>query len=159
RIQATLASVLWPLVAILPSLVAMRGMFSNDQVYCFRDIPLIYFPVHRWFRQTAAAGVLPLWAPYLALGQSATAAPWRNISFPPGAALGPLRGEVRGFTLTTGLAIPVAALGVYVLLRNRLSGQASAFGAIVFSASATLLSGANMPNFEWAVALIPWTVW
>jgi hypothetical protein len=159
RLKAAFVRAAGPLLAIAPATVAMRGMFSNAYVYCYRDLALIHWPVHRWLRNTIAAGDAPLWDPYLALGQSAIAEPWRLILFPPVAALRLLPAETLAFNLVVGLPFPVAALGMYVLLHTKLTRASAVLGAVVFSVSSTVLSTGNMPLISWSAALAPWMIW
>ena len=149
----------WPLLAILPGLFAMRGMFSTSEVFAFRDHIGVFWPTHLWFRHALAEGEFPLWDPYAAFGQSAVADPLRHLFFPPMLLLRLLRSDALSYNLSIGLAIPCAALGLYAFLRIWLDRPAAAIGAIVFSASSSMLSTTSMPNLTWCAALAPWVLW
>lgn len=149
---------IWPIAALLPSLVVMRGMVATSEVYCFRELALIFLPAHRWIRNALAAGEAPLWDPYMALGQSGVAEPWRHVLFPPAMLLRLVPSEALGFNLWVGLPFPTAACGMYLLLRGRLLPSAAALGAVAFSVSSSMLSTGNMPNLSWSMAIAPWTI-
>ena len=158
RILDAMARHVWALLAAVPSLVVMRGMFSTDRLYCLRDIAGYYWPEHLWHRRMLVAGESTLWDPYVAFGQSALADPTRHLMFPPVLLLRFVPNEVLGFNLVCGLPFPIAAVGMYALLRRRLSGPASAFGAAAFSVCAPVLSTGSMIDMSWAVAILPWLV-
>lgn len=74
---------LWPIAAVLAPLIPMRGMFSSEKVYCFRDMGQEFWPMTQWFKLATSAGEYPLWDPFLGYGQSAVADPVRGLLFPP----------------------------------------------------------------------------
>lgn len=153
------AGLAWPIAAVLAPLIPMRGMFSSENVYCFRDMGQEFWPMTQWFKLATAAGEYPLWDPYLGFGQSAVADPVRGLLFPPVVLVRMLFPVALAHNLAVGLAFPVAALGAYVLIRRKLSASSSAVGAIAFAMAGPVLSSGNMLNFVWSVALMPWVIW
>ena len=150
---------LWPIAAVLAPLIPMRGMFSSEKVYCFRDMGQEFWPMTQWFKLATSAGEYPLWDPFLGYGQSAVADPVRGLLFPPVVLVRMLFPEALALNLAVGLAIPVAALGAYLLIRRTLSAPSAAIGAIAFAMAGPVLSTGNMLNFAWSVALMPWVIW
>ena len=149
----------WPVAACVLSCVPVAGGLSNSQVFCYRDLVGFFWPFHTWIRDTVMAGHLPLWDPYSGCGYPVIADPTTQVLFFPTLPLRLLLPAALGFNLAVALALPVAALGVYLLLRRRVSGPAAALGAVVFSVSGSVVSTANMPNLAWSVALIGWVLW
>lgn len=113
----------------------------------------------QWFKLATAAGEYPLWDPFLGYGQSAVADPVRGLLFPPVILARMLFPEALALNLAVGLAIPVAALGAYLLIRRTLSAPSAAVGAVAFAMAGPVLSTGNMLNFVWSVALMPWVIW
>ncbi|MCC6744960.1 MAG: YfhO family protein, partial [Acidobacteria bacterium] len=150
---------LWPIAAVLAPLIPMRGMFSSEKVYCFRDMGQEFWPMTQWFKLSTAAGEYPLWDPFLGYGQSAVADPVRSLLFPPVVLVRMLFPEALALNLAVGLAIPLAALGAYLLIRRTLSAPSAAVGAVAFAMAGPVLSTGNMLNFVWSVALMPWVIW
>ena len=148
----------WPVLVALASLGAIPGVFTWSRIFYVRDLSFVRWPEHLWFRAAIANGEFPMWDPYVGFGQSAIADPARHLLFPPVLLLRMLLPTVIGFNLCVALPFPIAALGMYALLRQRASTVASALGAIVFAMSGPVLSTGNFINMTWAVALIPWVV-
>ncbi|HQR40226.1 MAG TPA: YfhO family protein [Blastocatellia bacterium] len=159
RARGLVSRLAWPVIALLPGLVAMRGMFSTHEIFSFRDNVGVFWPTHLWFRHAIAAGEFPLWDPYMAFGQSAVADPLRHLFFPPMLLMRLVPGDVISYNLSIGLAIPCAAVGLYVFLRLWLDAAPATIGAVVFSASSSMLSTTSMPNLSWCMALAPWVLW
>jgi hypothetical protein len=150
---------LWPSLAVLATLVALRGLFTTSSIFYVRDLCLAFWPTHLWYRHAIFDGEFPLWDPFRACGQSAIADPVRMILFPPVALLRLLLPEVLGFNLSVALPVPVAALGTYAFLRRRASPGAACIGALAFALSGPVLSSTSSPNLSWSVALLPWVLW
>src|ERR1043165_4594842 len=134
------AATLWLLASVVPSLVVMRGMFSANQVYCFRDMAQEFWPLTLAFKSAVGAGEYPLWDPYIGFGQSAVADPVRGLLFPPVLALRLALPAALALNASVGLAFPVAAAGMYLLLRRDLSRPAAALGAVAFSVAGPVVS-------------------
>jgi len=66
---------------------------------------------------------------------------------------------VVSFNLWVALPLPVAAAGMFLFLRQRLSPAASALGASVFALAGPTISMLNTPNLSWSVAFAPWVLW
>jgi len=150
---------LWLIAAVLIPLIPMRGMFSSERVFCFRDMGQEFWPMSQWFKMAAVTGEYPLWDPFLGFGQSAIADPVRGLLFPPVVLIRLLFPEALGLNVAVGLAIPVAALGAYLLLQRTAGAPAAATGAVAFAMAGPVLSSGNMLNLIWAVALMPWVLW
>jgi hypothetical protein len=155
----TLPPWLWWALPILTSLAALRGVFSRSEIFYVRDLAGYFWPYHVWFRDAVFRGESLLWDPTIGFGRPVIADPVTHVLFPPAVLLRLLMPEVLGFNLYVALPFPLAALGCFCLLRRRFSPQAASIGAVVFAVSGPVLSCGSMPNFSWAVGLLPWALW
>lgn len=153
------ARLLWPLLPVAATLVALRGVFTSTEIFFVRDLSLAFWPLHLWARRVLASDGSVFWDPAVAYGQSAIADPLRHILFPPVLLTRLLLPEIPGFNLSVALPFPIAALGAYVLLKRRASAGAAALGATLFALSGALLSAGSSPNMSWSAALMPFVLW
>src|SRR5215212_2979252 len=72
---------LWAAIAVVASIVPVRGVLSGSEIFYLRDLGSEYWPIHLWLTRTVCAGESPFWDPYVACGQSAVADPTRQILF------------------------------------------------------------------------------
>jgi membrane protein YfhO len=149
---------LWPALAVLVACVPFAGGFSATNIFYIRDLTMFFWPRHLWIHRSLVSGSWPLWDPYAAAGQSASSDAMNQLFLPPVLLLRALP-SVPGFNLLVAAPFPLAALGMWLLLRRHLSATSAALGAIVFSASGPVVSTGNFPNLSWSVAWIPWIVW
>jgi len=149
---------LWPALAVLTACVPFAGGFSATNIFYIRDLTMFFWPRHLWIHRSLLSGSWPLWDPYAAAGQSASSDAMNQLFLPPVLGLRMLP-SVPGFNLLVAAPFPLAALGMWLLLRRRVSDTSAALGAIVFSASGPVVSSGNFPNLSWSVAWIPWIVW
>lgn len=148
----------WPVVAVLPSVVAMAGTWSTSHIFYYRDATLMFWPYKVWFRRGIAEGVFPMWDRSPAFGQSAVVDPMRQILFPPVILARLIPDDVLGHNLIMAAPAFLLALGVYVLLRRSVSREAAALGAVLMSLSSPVLSSLSMANMSWTLALGPWVI-
>lgn len=99
-----------------------------------------------------------MWDPCVGFGQTALSDPVRHILHPVFALLRFVPSDVVGFNLAVALPVPIAAVGMYLFLNRRVGASAAALGSIAFAASGPMLSTANMLNFSWAAAALPWVL-
>jgi hypothetical protein len=92
-------------------------------------------------------------------GQSAIADALNQLVMPVTLAIRLLPSDVVSFNLWVALPLPVAAAGMFLFLRQRLSSPASALGASIFALAGPTISMLNTPNLSWSVALAPWVLW
>lgn len=146
----------WGALAVLVSCFPLTGALSTTRVYSLRDLSFYFWPAHLWLRASMQNGEFPLWDPYVACGQAALSDPVRHMLYPPVALMRFVPSAELGFNLAVVLPFPLAAAGMYLFLVRRVGKQAAAIGAIIFAASGPMLSTANILNFSWAAATIPW---
>ena len=146
----------WGAVAVLVSCFPLTGALSTTRVYSLRDLSFYFWPAHLWLRSSLKNGEFPLWDPYVACGQAALSDPVRHMLYPPVALMRFVPSAELGFNLAVALPFPLAAAGMYLFLSRRVGKQAATIGAIIFAASGPMLSTANILNFSWAAATIPW---
>jgi hypothetical protein len=149
---------LWPALAVLVACVPFAGGFSVTNIFYIRDLTMFFWPRHLWIHRSLVSGSWPLWDPYAAAGQPAYSDAMNQLFLPPVLLLRMLP-PVPGFNLLVAAPFPLAALGMWLLLRRHVSDTSGALGAIVFSASGPVVSTGNFPNLSWSLAWIPWIVW
>jgi hypothetical protein len=156
RLARLPSRLLWGLVAVLISCIPVTGALSTTRIFCLRDLSFYFWPEHLWLRNSLMNGEFPMWDPYVGFGQAALSDPVRHILHPAIALLRFVPSEVVGFNLAVALPVPIAAVGMYLFLNRRVGTSAAALGSIAFAASGPMLSTANMLNFSWAAASLPW---
>ncbi len=156
RFESRFGRWFWPAVPVVATLIALRGAFSNSQIFYLRDLSFQYWPTHLWLRRELLDGTLPLWDPYTGFGQSALSDLVRQLFFPPTLIARVVLPPVIGFNLCVAMPFPVAAFGMYLFLRRAASRPASALGAAAFALSGPILSSGNFLNLSWSVAFVPW---
>jgi len=148
----------WGSIAVLvASLPVLKGL-TTSSIFCLRDLSFYFWPEHLWIRDAMMSGTFPFWDPYVGFGQVALADPVRHMLYPPMMLLRLVPSAALGFNIAVALPFPVAAAGLYLFLRRRVSDRAAALGAAAFAVSGPMLSTANMLNFSWSVATIPWAL-
>lgn len=143
------------LVAVL-SLIPVAGVFTTTRIFFVRDLSLFFWSRHLWLRQTLLEGSAPWWDPFVAGGQSAVADAMHQMLMPLTVAIRLVPSDVVSFNLWVALPLPIAALGTFCFLRQRVPSMAAALGACVFALSGPAVSMLNTPNLAWSVALMPW---
>jgi hypothetical protein len=152
-------TILWPVIAVLVSMVPLAGAFSTTNVFYVRDLGMYFWPRHLWLRQSWHAGDWPLWDPYAAAGQSAVADALNQFFLLPVTLVRLLAPDVVGFNLWIAAPFPLIALGAWLWLRRSVSPAAACVGAAFLTVSGPVVSSGNFPNLSWAVAMIPWALW
>lgn len=133
-------------------------LFSSKNFY-YRDILNFHYPLRRVLIDSYARGELPLWNPFVYLGQPMLANP-NYMAFYPTNLLHLLAPFNYAFKLHFVLHPILGGLGAYFLLRRLALGPLpSLAGALAYEFSGTVLSFLNLYNLVPAVALIPWIGW
>ena len=133
-------------------------LFSSKNFY-FRDILNFHYPLRRILIESYARGDLPLWNPFIYLGQPLLANP-NYMAFYPTNLLHLFLPFNYAFKLHFILHPILAGLGLYFLQRRLgLSAVAALAGALAYEFSGTVLSFLNLYNIIPAVALLPWVGW
>jgi hypothetical protein len=133
-------------------------LFSSKNFY-YRDILNFHYPLRKILIDAYAAGELPLWNPFIYLGQPMLANP-NYMAFYPTNLFHLLLPFNYAFKLHFLVHPLLGGLGTYFLLR-RLSLRClpALAGAISYQFSGPVLSFLNLYNLLPATALIPWIGW
>lgn len=158
RLKQIPSRYLWGAFAVAVACLPVLRALSTTRIFCLRDLSFYFWPEHLWIRNALMSGDFPLWDPFVGFGQVALADPVRHMLYPPMMLLRLVPSAALGFNLAVALPFPVAAAGLYLFLRRRVSDRAAALGAAVFAVSGPMLSTSNMLNFSWSVATIPWAL-
>jgi hypothetical protein len=135
---------------------AYRPIFSG-QVIAGRDAFRLFIPYAALTLESFEHGELPLWNPYMRLGQPMAATLISQGLYPPAALTALAAGPVYGLTLRQVLHALIAWLGVYWLARRLRQGHwAAALGASAFALSPMLTDLGGHQNVVDAAA---WTGW
>jgi hypothetical protein len=149
----------WPVLAILVACLPFVGALSTTRIFHLRDLSVFFWPLHLWLRDTLLAGMWPSWDPYTAAGQPTDPNALNQMFFPPVLLMRLLLPPVIGFNAIVATPFPLAALGMWLFLRRRLSGPSATAGAITFAAGGPMVSTGNFPNLSWSMAWLPWLLW
>ncbi len=112
-----------------------RPVFSGH-LLAGRDVFRIFFPDSAFLLESLSTGELPLWNPYMRLGQPFAATLYSQVFYPPRWVAVVLAGPVGAMTLMQVFHAAVAAVGVFLLARQlRLSWGASMVAGAMFGLS------------------------
>jgi hypothetical protein len=144
-LAAIVAALCWPVVA-------------HGQVYWERDLHLYLYPHAEAFVRVLARGSLPLWNPYVALGEPLLANPQLQVFYPP-TWLHVLMTPWTWFAAFVVVHLLFTAAGAYVLARRlQISSPGAFLAAAVWITSGPLLSAVNLYHHFAGAAWIPWVV-
>lgn len=149
----------WLLLALAVATVPVAGVFTLSNVFFVRDLTMAFRSRFLFLRHSVFSGTFPLWDPYPAHGQPAANDALYQLFHLPSLPIRLLLPEVLAYNVWIALPIPLAAAGMYLFLRRRLSQPASAFGAVAFAVSGPIVSTTNFPNMSWSVVAAPYVFW
>jgi hypothetical protein len=133
-------------------------LFSTKNLY-FRDILSFHYPLHKVLMDSYSSGELPLWDPFIYLGQPMLANP-NYMAFYPTNLFHLILPFDYAFKLHFLIHPILAGLGAYFLQRRLgICSLAALTGALAYEFSGTVLSFLNLYNLIPAVALLPWIAW
>jgi hypothetical protein len=142
------------LLAVAVALLFSDVLFLGSGFYV-RDVYRDYLPSRFVLRQVVTGGELPLWNRFYSAGQPLAANPGFQ-TFYPGTWLVFLPSFLLGFNLVIVLHVALAAIGMFLLLRDGgLRIDSSLFGAIAFGLGGAVLSLTNLVPFLTSVAWWP----
>jgi hypothetical protein len=114
------------------------------------------FPINKAVRDVVRGGELPLWDRLRNEGQPMAGNPAYEVFYPP-QWLTWIGDFVTTFNLHLLLHLPLAAIGMFLLLRGRgLDVFAAWFGALTFALAGPMLSCLRLPAILFAWAWLPW---
>jgi len=123
-----------------------------------RDILLFHLPLRACFRNLAAAGVLPLWNPWLNGGQPILSNPSYAAFYPPTWLALPLPPEY-ALSVLAILHAAIAFAGAWRLARQLGAGSgAAALAAVAYTGSGALLSLLEAYTLFCGMAWFPWVL-
>ena len=133
-------------------------LFSSKNFY-YRDILNFHYPLRKILIDSYANGRLPLWNPFIYLGQPMLANP-NYMAFYPTNLFHLVLSFNYAFKLHFLIHPILGGLGTYFFLRRlALRSIPALAGAIAYQFSGPVLSFLNLYNLLPATALIPWIGW
>ncbi|RKH32474.1 hypothetical protein D7Y13_08985 [Corallococcus praedator] len=140
-------------VGLLAMLAFVYSPVLRGQVLASRDVFRIFFPDSAFLLESLRAGEVPLWNPYLRLGQPFAATLYSQVYYPPRWAAVLLAGPIVSMTvLQVGHAV-LAAVGVFLLCRRlRASWPASLVAGAMFGLSPMMTGLGTQQNVVDAAA-------
>jgi hypothetical protein len=112
-----------------------RSVFAGH-LLAGRDVFRIFFPDSAFLLESLRLGELPLWNPYMRLGQPFAATLYSQVFYPPRWVAVLLTGPIASMTAMQVFHAAVAAVGVFLLARQlRLSWGASLVAGAMFGVS------------------------
>lgn len=126
-----------PWLGLLAGMALVYRSVLQGRVMAGRDAFRVFIPDSAFLLEALRAGELPLWNPYLRLGQPFAATLYSQVFYPPRLLTVLLAGPELGLTLQHLLHVALAAAGTFLLLRHlRASRLAAGLGAAAFALSA-----------------------
>ncbi|MFY2562327.1 YfhO family protein [Corallococcus terminator] len=126
-------------LAVLGLLAMLAFNYSpvlRGELLAGRDVFRIFFPDSAFLLESLRAGELPLWTPYLRLGQPFAATLYSQVFYPPRWAAVLLTGPIISMTVMHIAHAALAAAGVFLLARRlRASWPASLVAGAMFGLS------------------------
>ncbi|MBN1570255.1 MAG: YfhO family protein [Acidobacteria bacterium] len=151
--------VLASLLLIALGVIFFADVLFTSKNFYYRDILNFHFPLHKILIDSYSGGELPLWNPFVYLGQPMLANP-NYLAFYPSNLLHLLIPFNYAFKLHFLLHPILGGLGTYFLLRRLdLKPFSALAGAVSYQFSGTVLAFLNLYNLVPATALIPWIGW
>jgi len=107
----------WPLLVFVAGLAFVYRQALAGQVYFGRDALRFFIPDSSFLLESLQRGELPLWTPYIRLGQPFLATLQSQVFYPPRVLTVLLFGPVVGFTAQQILHAGLASWGTYLAAR------------------------------------------
>ncbi|WNG46001.1 YfhO family protein [Archangium minus] len=127
---------LGPWLGLLAGMALVYRSVLQGRMLAGRDAFRIFIPDSAFLLEALRAGELPLWNPYLRLGQPFAATLYSQVFYPPRLLTVLLAGPELGLTLQHLLHVVIAAVGTFLLLRHlRASRPAALLGSAAFTLS------------------------
>ncbi|MBE4747917.1 YfhO family protein [Corallococcus sp. ZKHCc1 1396] len=123
-------------VGLVAMLAFVYSPVLRGQVLASRDVFRIFFPDSAFLLESLGSGELPLWNPYIRLGQPFAATLYSQVYYPPRWAAVLLAGPIVSMTVLQVAHAVLAAVGVFLLCRRlRASWPASLVAGAMFGLS------------------------
>jgi hypothetical protein len=145
----------WAVLLVLLNLLFFGDALFTDQTFYFRDVSFFHYPLKQLVTQAYARGELPLWNPYIQLGQPLLANPNAMALYPTQLLFQILPFQI-AFEMHFVLHCILGGVATFYLARNLEFGRCSAFvAAAVYNFSGVTLSFVNLFNILPVVAFLP----
>ncbi len=148
-----------PILLIVLGFIFFADILFSSKNFYYRDILNFHYPLRQTLIDSYASGQLPLWNPFIYLGQPMLANPNYMALYPTNLfhLLLPFN---YAFKLHFLIHPILGGLGAYFLLRRlTLPGIPALAGAIAYQFSGSVLSFLNLYNLLPSTALLPWIGW
>jgi hypothetical protein len=138
--------------------VLYRGVLRGD-VLAGRDLFRLFIPDADFLRRTLLSGTLPLWNPWVRLGEPFAATLQSQVFYPPNVIAVLLFGATRGPTVLHLFHAALAAAGMFLAVRGfGRTRAAAALSASVFALSPFFSQASGVPNIAGALAWAGWVL-
>jgi hypothetical protein len=149
------ADLSWAILLVLLNLVFFSDVLFTDKTFFVRDVSFFHYPLKKLVTEAYSQGHLPLWNPYVQLGQPLLANP-NAMAFYPTQLLFQLLPFELAFDLHFVLHCLLAGVASFYLARAlTISRHASFLSAVVYNFSGVTLSFLNLFNILPVVAFLP----
>ncbi|WP_163861928.1 YfhO family protein [Myxococcus eversor] len=123
-------------VGLVAMLAFAYSPVLRGELLAGRDVFRIFFPDSAFLLESLRAGELPLWTPYLRLGQPFAATLYSQVFYPPRWVAVLISGPIASMTVMHVAHAALAAVGVFLLVRKlRASWPASLVAGAMFGLS------------------------
>ncbi|MBN8228791.1 YfhO family protein [Corallococcus macrosporus] len=141
------------LVGLLVLLAFVYAPVLEGNLFAGRDLFRMFFPDSAFLLESLHAGEVPLWNPYLRLGQPFAATLYSQVYYPPRWAAVLLTGPIVSMTVMQVGHVVLAAAGVFRLCRRlRASWAAAAVAGVTFGLSVLMTRLGTQQNVVDAAA-------
>lgn len=146
------------LLGLVWLLVSVR-IWALGETFFLRDFWTNYLPARVLVRDAFAEGRWPLWNPWIGGGLPASPDPASSLFYFPAYPFLLISNQGWSLSVLVSLHLLVAAVGTWVLLRQRLAAEGAFIAAAVFAFGGLLISNQINAQFHYAYCLVPWWWW
>jgi hypothetical protein len=164
KVARVVKSRAWRIVLTVLGLVGALALVYrpvlSGQVLAGREVFRIFFPDSAFLLESLRAGELPLWTPYLRLGQPFAATLYSQVFYPPRWLAVVVAGPIPGMTVLHLFHIALAAVGVFRLARQlRVSWPAAMVAGAAFGLTPMMTTLGIQQNVVDAAAWSGFILW
>ncbi len=155
RLRADLLAI--ALLVVVVTLPFLDILFAGNRFYV-RDLTRYYYPTKQILRNIVLGGEFPYWNRFYSAGQPIAANPEYEVFYPLQWLI-LLPNYDLGYRLHILIHVPIAAIGMYLLLRSlRLRIAAAFFGGMVFAIGGVFVSLINLLPILFCIVWIPYVL-
>lgn len=150
---------LWAWVGLVAGVLFVHRQVLLGKVMAGRDAFRLFIPDSVFLLESIRQGEVPLWNPYLRLGQPFAATLQSEAFYPPEVAVTLAFGPYVGFTVHHALHVAAAAVGMFLLARRlRTSAAGGVVASVAFALSPMLADLHGQRNVVDAACWTPFLV-